>query len=90
MDEKPRRRLFRFRLSTVLILTAIVAWGMATGLPYERHGLMGTHHMQPFTSYWWEFNPLGLLPCFALAAFLGWKATWEVVDRRRGRSVGQR
>lgn len=29
MDEKPKRRWFRFRLSTVLILTAIVAWGMA-------------------------------------------------------------
>ena len=29
MDEKPRRRWFRFRLSTVLILTAIVAGGMA-------------------------------------------------------------
>jgi hypothetical protein len=30
MDEKPKRRWFRFRLSTVLILTAIVAWAMAT------------------------------------------------------------
>jgi len=29
MDEKPKRRWFRFRLSTVLILTAILAWGMA-------------------------------------------------------------
>jgi hypothetical protein len=30
MTEPPKRRWFRFRLSTVLILTAIVAWGMAT------------------------------------------------------------
>ena len=30
MDEKPKRRWFRFRISTVLILTAILAWGMAT------------------------------------------------------------
>jgi len=30
MDEKPPRRWFRFRLSTVLILTAILAWAMAT------------------------------------------------------------
>jgi hypothetical protein len=30
MDEKPKRRWFRFRLSTVLILTAILAWGMAS------------------------------------------------------------
>jgi hypothetical protein len=29
MDEKPTRGWFRFRLSTVLILTAIAAWGMA-------------------------------------------------------------
>ena len=30
MAETPKRRWFRFRLSTVLVLTAIVAWGMAT------------------------------------------------------------
>jgi hypothetical protein len=30
MDATPNRRWFRFRLSTVLILTAIVAWTMAT------------------------------------------------------------
>ncbi len=29
MDDKPKRRWFRFRLSTVLILTAIAAWAMA-------------------------------------------------------------
>jgi hypothetical protein len=29
MDETPKRRWFRFRISTVLILTAIAAWGMA-------------------------------------------------------------
>ncbi|MBX9791239.1 MAG: hypothetical protein K2Y37_20145 [Pirellulales bacterium] len=29
MVERPKRRWFRFRLSTVLILTAIAAWGMA-------------------------------------------------------------
>ncbi|MBX9787346.1 MAG: hypothetical protein K2Y37_00390 [Pirellulales bacterium] len=29
MDSKPTRPWFRFRLSTVLILTAILAWGMA-------------------------------------------------------------
>jgi hypothetical protein len=36
MDKKPKRRWFRFRLSTVLILTAIVAWGMACR-PYVVH-----------------------------------------------------
>jgi hypothetical protein len=29
MDETPMRHLFRFRLSTVLILTALAAWAMA-------------------------------------------------------------
>jgi hypothetical protein len=29
MDAQPKRRWFRFQLSTVLILTAIAAWGMA-------------------------------------------------------------
>jgi hypothetical protein len=29
MTQKPKRRWFRFRLSTVLILTAILAWAMA-------------------------------------------------------------
>ncbi|MGD9647385.1 MAG: hypothetical protein AB7U73_16855 [Pirellulales bacterium] len=29
MDAKPQRRWFRFRISTVLILIAIVAWAMA-------------------------------------------------------------
>lgn len=29
MDEQPKRRWFQIRLSTVLILTAIAAWGMA-------------------------------------------------------------
>jgi len=30
MANKPKRRWFRFRLSTVLILTAIAAWAMAS------------------------------------------------------------
>ena len=30
MADPPKRRWFRFKLSTALILTAIVAWGMAT------------------------------------------------------------
>jgi hypothetical protein len=36
MDERPKRRWLRFRLSTVLILTAILAWGMACR-PYIVH-----------------------------------------------------
>lgn len=80
-------RRFRFKLSTVLILTALAAWGMATGLPYERHGMIGTHHMQPFTNFWWEFNPLGLLPTLALLAFLTWKAVARRREKGRERSA---
>ena len=41
MDEKPKRRWFQIRLSTMLILTAIVAWGMATPI-YLPIGLIET------------------------------------------------
>ncbi|MGE0536735.1 MAG: hypothetical protein AB7O68_17320 [Pirellulales bacterium] len=34
MDEKPKSRWFQVRISTLLILTAIVAWGMVTW-PHE-------------------------------------------------------
>lgn len=36
MDEKAHRRRLRFRLSTVLTLTAIVAWGMSYWPFYDR------------------------------------------------------
>ena len=59
MDEQPqkpeakhlqaKRRWFRFRLSTVLILTAIVAWGMACrphiGLEYWTNPLTSRTHV---------------------------------------------
>jgi hypothetical protein len=43
MDEKPKRRWFRFRLSTVLILTAITAWGMARRPDQLFHFSRATH-----------------------------------------------
>jgi len=45
MEEKPKRRWFRFRLSTVLILTAIAAWGMALQPWATTHY---EHFTQPF------------------------------------------
>ena len=35
MAEKPKRRGFQFKLSTVLILTAIAAWGMSLSPYFE-------------------------------------------------------
>ncbi|MBX9788474.1 MAG: hypothetical protein K2Y37_06125 [Pirellulales bacterium] len=97
MDEKPKRRWFRFRLSTVLILTAILAWGMATR-PHIVPG-PGAHIIwtPPETkaerdSIWtrWgtpyanrKLNPALRWPAIALAVFLSWKAAWAVVERRR-------
>ncbi|MGD9646475.1 MAG: hypothetical protein AB7U73_12240 [Pirellulales bacterium] len=33
MDEKPKRRWFQFRLSTWLVLVAILGWAMALQAP---------------------------------------------------------
>ena len=38
MDEKPKRRWFRFRLSTVLILIAILAWALACRVHIDHGG----------------------------------------------------
>ena len=48
MDEKPRRRWFRFRLSTVLILTAMLAMTMAMR-PQAWYGY--EHQIDPFGAY---------------------------------------
>ncbi len=79
-NDKPKRRWFRFRLSTVLILTAIVAWGMARWpLLEEDYYLMLRAIPYPGPS-----RPFPLKgPLLALAAFLAWKAAWAVVERRR-------
>ena len=77
MDEKPKRRWFRFRLSTVLILTAIVAWYMAS-LPFydpdaDKVALIEGRRL----------NPSLLGPILAFFAFLAWKAAWAVKARFR-------
>jgi hypothetical protein len=56
MDEKPKRRWFRFRLSTVLILTAITAWGMACrpwiDWHHERTPIVQWRDLFPQASLW--------------------------------------
>jgi len=81
MDEKLKRGWFRFRLSTVLILTAILACGMAIGFTV-------TIFIAEPPAYWMprryaRLNPKLIGPALALAAFLAWKAAWVVVERRR-------
>ncbi|MGD9645047.1 MAG: hypothetical protein AB7U73_05000 [Pirellulales bacterium] len=87
MDEKPKRRWFRFKLSSVLILTAILAWAMATRpywfwiqMPPDPNGPVGKHDAIRFNSdFAW--------PALALLAFLVWKAAWAVAARRCVRSA---
>ncbi|MGE0536604.1 MAG: hypothetical protein AB7O68_16660 [Pirellulales bacterium] len=95
MTEKAKRPWLRFRLSTVLILTAIVAWGMATR-PYLVLG-PGAHiiwnppdTMAERESIWhrWgtpyanrKLNPALRWPALALAAFLAWKGASAVGPR---------
>lgn len=64
MDETPAKRWFRFRLSTVLIVTAITAWGMAT--PLSRNNVYPNPHLA------W--------PALTLAVYVGWKAAWATPD----------
>jgi hypothetical protein len=67
MDEARAKHWFRFRLSTVLILTAIAAWGMATSK---------THNDQ-FP------NPHLAWPALTLAVFVGWRSAWATPDENR-------
>ncbi|MBX9790320.1 MAG: hypothetical protein K2Y37_15490 [Pirellulales bacterium] len=87
MDEKPKRRWFRFRLSTLLILTAIAAWAMATPRfvpgPAKLSELWPIPTGRPVEQ---RLNHQLAWPAFALAAFLAWKGASTVVERRRGSS----
>lgn len=95
MDVKPTRRWFRFRLSTVLILTAIVAWGMAAG-PWmyteEIHAHGSPSGMIQDSDYIMlidKFNPDAMFPVAALAFFLTLKIAGAMVDYRRHKSAAK-
>jgi hypothetical protein len=66
MNEQPKRHWFRFRLSTVLILTALTAWGMSMPLFYSYQTPGG--FSPPQTHY--IFNRTQFLPGLAMVAFL--------------------
>lgn len=76
------KRWFRFRLSTVLILTAIAAWAMACPL-FETVTVFQRRQMIVSGTPIRRLSELGILPIVALAAFLAWKATWAIIERRR-------
>ena len=66
------RRWFQVRLSTVFVLTAIAAGGMATWPWIRRHHHSGELICGP--TIFQLANPLALLPALALFAFVAWKA----------------
>ena len=85
MDEKPKRRWFRFRLSTVLILTAIVAWAMACW-PWRIAIYTYYTPIRSEETSWFVNRDLRW-PALALAAFLAWKAVLAIVARRHARAA---
>jgi hypothetical protein len=90
MTEKPSHRWFQFRLSTVLILTAIVAWGMALPAyvprPQKMSDIWPIPKGRPIEL---QLNRDLVWPAVALAAFLLSKVAWAVVERRRMKSATQ-
>ena len=96
----PPRRWFQFRLSTWFVLVGILAWAMmcrpwtlparivegsdVQGLTVEvRPGdfeMAGQFRMEV------PMNPALRYPALALAALVGWRAAWAIVERRRKRS----
>lgn len=85
------RRWLRFRLSTILILTAILAWAMAIHPLFQsvKPGYKGRFIAMPAGSHFIAVVPHPNLkwPALALAVFLTWKAAWAVVERRRARRI---
>ena len=81
----PLFRWFRFRLSTVLILTAIVAWAMACW-PWRIAIYTYYTPIRSEETSWFVNRDLRW-PALALAAFLAWKAAWAVVEHRRHQSA---
>jgi len=83
MAHQPKRRWFRFRLSTVLILTAIVAWAMACR-PTFRLQHFGPAAVTATTK--WEFavqagrlGPNGELSLWTLRVFVPEEMQWPAI-----------
>jgi hypothetical protein len=89
------RAQFQFRISTMFILVAILAWGMSCWPFFLREPQLwppgpiqpgeyvyasgGTNLRSQITMH--RFNPMARGPVAALAAFLAWKAAWAVGPR---------
>ena len=79
MDEKPKRRWFRFRLSTWLVLMALlpaIAGQLTDFFGTIAQGGSSNISRGPIDDGWLTL---------VLAAFLAWKTAWALVERRRSR-----
>ncbi len=73
----------RYKLSTILIPPAIVAWALSCA-PYYwfSHGCSPMlHKYRPVTRGTLHVNPQLVWPALALVAFLAWKAAWAIRGR---------
>ncbi|MBX7074814.1 MAG: hypothetical protein K1X71_16860 [Pirellulales bacterium] len=89
LPKQPRRRWPQLRLSTWLILIAILAWSMAVR-PFFLRSALTAPGAQPIPLdkslvVVTELNPRLHGPVLAMAAFLGWQLAWLLIERRRQR-----
>lgn len=86
MDERPKRRWFRMRFSTLVILLAIVACGIAFP-PLETATVRVQQQASVSEFQILKLSEVGVLPLVALAVFATWKVASAVAERRFARSV---
>lgn len=103
MTETPQRRWFQFRLSTWLVLVAILAWALMIG---PTRVVLYDYVEPPPDGLEFDIAPeqlaLGgdqnhlavkelntnlMLPALALVAFMAWKAAWRVAETWRRRKA---
>lgn len=87
--KQPRRRWPQLRLSTWLILIAILAWAMAVR-PFFLRSALTAPGAQPIPLdkslvVVTDLNPRLHGPALAMATFLAWQLAWLLIERRRQR-----
>ncbi len=86
MDERPKRRWFRIRFSTLLFLLVIAACSMAFP-PLETATVRVQQQATVSEFQILKLSEVGVLPIVALAVFATWKIASAVAERRFARSV---
>jgi len=79
MPTPTRRRWYQFSISTWFVLVAILAWAIKCD-PW-----VVTLFDEPRLGYW-DLTRI-LYPALALVAFVGWKVTRLIIERRSAKRV---